>query len=99
MIITSLFLVNANECLMTRMQQMSLDYHFKVEQEVGSSAYAFFGFNGSNLILCLQQFHQFSFSKRIRILEVVLTTMEVIVVQFSCGHILNCDYSHNCSKL
>ncbi|KEH42113.1 putative glucomannan 4-beta-mannosyltransferase [Medicago truncatula] len=39
--------VNANECLMTRMQQMSLDYHFKVEQEVGSSAYAFFGFNGT----------------------------------------------------
>ncbi|KAL5067757.1 hypothetical protein RYX36_018644 [Vicia faba] len=26
--------VNADECLMTRMQQMSLDYHFKVEQEV-----------------------------------------------------------------
>ncbi|RHN79628.1 putative glucomannan 4-beta-mannosyltransferase [Medicago truncatula] len=39
--------VNANECLMTRMQQMSLDYHFKVEQEVGSSTYAFFGFNGT----------------------------------------------------
>jgi len=59
---------------------MSLDYHFKVEQEVGSSAYAFFGFNGSNLILYLKKFHQFSFSKRIRILEVVLTlTMEVII--------------------
>ncbi|CAK8571410.1 unnamed protein product [Lathyrus sativus] len=39
--------VNADECLMTRMQQMSLDYHFKVEQEVSSSAYAFFGFNGT----------------------------------------------------
>ncbi|XP_054797306.1 probable glucomannan 4-beta-mannosyltransferase 9 [Prosopis cineraria] len=39
--------VNADECLMTRMQQMSLDYHFKVEQEVGSSTYAFFGFNGT----------------------------------------------------
>ncbi|KAM0924014.1 hypothetical protein ACQ4PT_005147 [Festuca glaucescens] len=39
--------VNADECLMTRMQEMSLDYHFKVEQEVGSSAYAFFGFNGT----------------------------------------------------
>ena len=38
--------VNANECLMTRMQEMSLDYHFKVEQEVGSSTHAFFGFNG-----------------------------------------------------
>ncbi|RWW16439.1 hypothetical protein BHE74_00006085 [Ensete ventricosum] len=37
---------NSNECLMTRMQEMSLDYHFTVEQEVGSSTYAFFGFNG-----------------------------------------------------
>ncbi|GER54260.1 cellulose synthase like [Striga asiatica] len=37
--------VNADECLMTRMQEMSLDYHFTVEQEVGSSTYAFFGFN------------------------------------------------------
>jgi hypothetical protein len=25
---------------------MSLGYHFTVEQEVGSSTYAFFGFNG-----------------------------------------------------
>jgi beta-mannan synthase len=33
---------------MTRMQEMSLDYHFAVEQEVGSSTYAFFGFNGKN---------------------------------------------------
>ncbi|GJY35916.1 nucleotide-diphospho-sugar transferase [Tanacetum coccineum] len=39
--------VNSNECLMTRMQEMSLDYHFKVEQESGSSTYAFFGFNGT----------------------------------------------------
>ncbi|KAE9465542.1 hypothetical protein C3L33_02560, partial [Rhododendron williamsianum] len=39
--------LNANECLMTRMQEMSLDYHFTVEQEVGSSTYAFFGFNGT----------------------------------------------------
>uniref|UniRef100_A0A804R2G7 glucomannan 4-beta-mannosyltransferase n=1 Tax=Zea mays TaxID=4577 RepID=A0A804R2G7_MAIZE len=39
--------VNADECLMTRMQEMSLDYHFAVEQEVGSSTYAFFGFNGT----------------------------------------------------
>lgn len=38
--------VNADECMMTRMQEMSLDYHFTVEQEVGSSTYAFFGFNG-----------------------------------------------------
>ncbi|XP_042053758.1 glucomannan 4-beta-mannosyltransferase 9-like [Salvia splendens] len=39
--------VNANECMLTRMQEMSLDYHFTVEQEVGSSTYAFFGFNGT----------------------------------------------------
>ncbi|XP_038989270.1 glucomannan 4-beta-mannosyltransferase 9 [Phoenix dactylifera] len=38
---------NSDECLMTRMQEMSLDYHFTVEQEVGSSTYAFFGFNGT----------------------------------------------------
>ena len=38
--------VNADECLMTRMQEMSLDYHFTVEQEVGSVTYTFFGFNG-----------------------------------------------------
>jgi len=38
--------VNADECLMTRMQEMSLDYHFLVEQEVGSITHAFFGFNG-----------------------------------------------------
>jgi beta-mannan synthase len=39
---------------MTRMQEMSLDYHFAVEQEVGSSTYAFFGFNGKNsLFRCL----------------------------------------------
>ncbi|RWW43792.1 hypothetical protein BHE74_00050501 [Ensete ventricosum] len=38
--------LNADECLMTRMQEMSLDYHFAIEQEVGSSTYAFFGFNG-----------------------------------------------------
>ncbi|KAK9921151.1 hypothetical protein M0R45_029674 [Rubus argutus] len=39
--------VNSNECLMTRLQEMSLDYHFTVEQEVGSSTHAFFGFNGT----------------------------------------------------
>ncbi|XP_049354987.1 glucomannan 4-beta-mannosyltransferase 9-like [Solanum verrucosum] len=39
--------VNSDECLLTRMQEMSLDYHFKVEQEVGSSNHAFFGFNGT----------------------------------------------------
>lgn len=41
------FSVNSDECMMTRMQEMSLDYHFTVEQEVGSSTYAFFGFNGN----------------------------------------------------
>lgn len=41
------FAVNSNECLMTRLQEMSLDYHFTVEQEVGSSTHAFFGFNGN----------------------------------------------------
>lgn len=40
--------VNADECLMTRLQEMSLDYHFKIEQEAGSSMFAFFGFNGNN---------------------------------------------------
>ncbi|XAR64626.1 Glucomannan 4-beta-mannosyltransferase [Bertholletia excelsa] len=38
---------NADECLMTRIQTMSQDYHFKVEQEVGSFIFAFFGYNGS----------------------------------------------------
>ncbi|WOK97587.1 putative mannan synthase 4 [Canna indica] len=39
--------VNYNKCLMTRIQKISLDYHFKVEQESGSSSYDFFGFNGT----------------------------------------------------
>ncbi|KAJ4746005.1 cellulose synthase like [Rhynchospora pubera] len=39
--------VNADECLMTRLQEMSLDYHFKIEQEAGSAMFAFFGFNGT----------------------------------------------------
>uniref|UniRef100_J3MCN7 glucomannan 4-beta-mannosyltransferase n=2 Tax=Oryza brachyantha TaxID=4533 RepID=J3MCN7_ORYBR len=39
--------VNTNECLMTRIQKMTLHYHFKVEQEGGSSTFAFFGFNGT----------------------------------------------------
>ncbi|XP_062190973.1 probable glucomannan 4-beta-mannosyltransferase 11 isoform X1 [Phragmites australis] len=39
--------VNADECLLTRFQEMSLDYHFKFEQEAGSSVYSFFGFNGT----------------------------------------------------
>lgn len=41
--------VNADECLLTRLQEMSLDYHFIAEQEVGSSVHEFFGFNGSNI--------------------------------------------------
>ncbi|KAG6534861.1 hypothetical protein ZIOFF_008767 [Zingiber officinale] len=39
--------VNASECLMTRTQEMSMDFHFKVEQESGSTACAFFGYNGT----------------------------------------------------
>ncbi|CAI9785894.1 unnamed protein product [Fraxinus pennsylvanica] len=39
--------VNSDECLSTRMQEMSLDYHFTFEQEAGSSTHAFFGFNGT----------------------------------------------------
>ncbi|TVU05738.1 hypothetical protein EJB05_48919, partial [Eragrostis curvula] len=39
--------VNSDECLLTRFQEMSLDYHFKFEQEAGSSVYSFFGFNGT----------------------------------------------------
>jgi len=48
------FAVNYEECLMTRIQKISLDYHFKVEQEAGSSTYAFFGFNGKPELLLLQ---------------------------------------------
>ncbi|CAA6660739.1 unnamed protein product [Spirodela intermedia] len=40
--------VNSDECLLTRMQEMWLDYHFTVEQEFGSFAYSFFGFNGTS---------------------------------------------------
>nr|GLL40099.1 glucomannan 4-beta-mannosyltransferase 9-like [Ipomoea trifida] len=39
--------VNSDECMLTRMQEMSMDYHFRVEQEVGSAVHAFFGFNGT----------------------------------------------------
>ncbi|KFK34844.1 hypothetical protein AALP_AA5G200500 [Arabis alpina] len=39
--------VNANECIMTRIQEMSLNYHFAVEQKSGSSMHQFFGFNGT----------------------------------------------------
>ncbi|KAG2322882.1 hypothetical protein Bca52824_016095 [Brassica carinata] len=40
-------LVNANTCLLTRMQEMSLNYHFMAEQQSGSTRHAFFGFNGT----------------------------------------------------
>ncbi|KAJ0975333.1 hypothetical protein J5N97_017298 [Dioscorea zingiberensis] len=36
--------VNFGECLMTRIQKMSLDYHFKVEQEAGSSTFCLLWF-------------------------------------------------------
>ncbi|XP_031395680.1 glucomannan 4-beta-mannosyltransferase 1-like isoform X3 [Punica granatum] len=49
--------VNADECLMTRLQEMSLDYHFSVEQEVGSSTYSFFGFNGTAGVWRIQAIH------------------------------------------
>ncbi|KAK9061570.1 hypothetical protein SSX86_018752 [Deinandra increscens subsp. villosa] len=39
--------LNTDDCLMTRLQEMSLNYHFKVEQEYGSITFAFFGFNGT----------------------------------------------------
>ncbi|OEL17094.1 Glucomannan 4-beta-mannosyltransferase 2 [Dichanthelium oligosanthes] len=39
--------VNADDCFLTRIQEMSLNYHFAVEQEVGSACHAFFGFNGT----------------------------------------------------
>lgn len=32
---------------MTKMQEVSLNYHFSVEQRVGSATYGFFGFNGT----------------------------------------------------
>ncbi|PWZ58741.1 putative mannan synthase 11 [Zea mays] len=45
--------VNSDECLLTRFQEMSLDYHFKYEQEAGSSVYSFFGFNEHIFFLLL----------------------------------------------
>ncbi|KAF3553612.1 hypothetical protein F2Q69_00017381 [Brassica cretica] len=39
--------VNGDQCMMTRLQEISLSYHFTVEQQVGSSTFAFFGFNGT----------------------------------------------------
>ncbi|XP_031103962.1 glucomannan 4-beta-mannosyltransferase 1-like [Ipomoea triloba] len=49
--------VNADECIMTRLQEMSLGYHFSVEQEVGSSTCSFFGFNGTAGVWRLQALH------------------------------------------
>lgn len=41
---------------MTRIQEMSLNYHFAVEQKSGSSIHGFFGFNGETskpkLLVC-----------------------------------------------
>ncbi|KAJ4746003.1 cellulose synthase like [Rhynchospora pubera] len=39
--------VNADECLMTRLQEMSLNYHFKIEQQAGSTMFGFFNFNAT----------------------------------------------------
>ncbi|KAI4384366.1 hypothetical protein MLD38_002533 [Melastoma candidum] len=39
--------VNAGECMLTRLQQIFLDFHFTIEQELGSVVHAFFGFNGT----------------------------------------------------
>nr|GMD76172.1 mannan synthase 1-like [Ipomoea batatas] len=49
--------VNADECIMTRLQEMSLNYHFSVEQEVGSSTCSFFGFNGTAGVWRIQALH------------------------------------------
>ncbi|KAK3125784.1 hypothetical protein QOZ80_7BG0609720 [Eleusine coracana subsp. coracana] len=39
--------VNGTRSLLTRVQKMFFDYHFKVEQEAGSATFAFFSFNGT----------------------------------------------------
>lgn len=49
--------VNADECILTRLQEMTLDYHFGVEQEVGSSTCSFFGFNGTAGVWRIQALH------------------------------------------
>lgn len=48
--IIMVIVVNADECMLTHLQEMSLDYHFCLEQEVGSSTYTFFRFNGEFLL-------------------------------------------------
>ncbi|CAD5189294.1 unnamed protein product [Musa acuminata subsp. malaccensis] len=50
--------VNASECLMTRMQEMSMNFHFKVEQESGSTARAFFGYNGTAGVWRIRAIHE-----------------------------------------
>ncbi|XP_062186840.1 probable glucomannan 4-beta-mannosyltransferase 7 [Phragmites australis] len=39
--------VNDTTSLLTRVQKMFFDYHFKVEQEAGSATFSFFSFNGT----------------------------------------------------
>lgn len=39
--------VNDTMSLLTRVQKMFFDYHFKVEQEAGSATFSFFSFNGT----------------------------------------------------
>ncbi|XP_051214242.1 probable glucomannan 4-beta-mannosyltransferase 7 [Lolium perenne] len=39
--------VNDTASLLTRVQKMFFDYHFKVEQEAGSATFSFFSFNGT----------------------------------------------------
>jgi len=41
------FAVNDTTSLLTRVQKMFFDYHFKVEQEAGSATFSFFSFNGT----------------------------------------------------
>lgn len=52
---------------------MSLDYHFTVEQEVGSATHAFFGFNGmcmpSPLFLLIMNFHFYFLAKVVDLFE------------------------------
>ncbi|XP_058722263.1 uncharacterized protein LOC131594194 [Vicia villosa] len=43
-------IMQADECLMTRMQDMYLGYHFLLEQEFGSLTHAFFGFNSTIVV-------------------------------------------------
>lgn len=41
-------------------QEMSLDYHFTVEQDVGSSSHAFFGFNETARVLRINALNEAS---------------------------------------